>query len=179
MSKRKPLVHFTSNNGESVPKRFKQTKLHFGISTIFLKDSPFVHKSPILGTSTAESSIQTQLDLGQQKHRTCICNSCGMAYNLSNSEDYQLHHYFHVNTQYARCLHFNDCLSGYSLILHSGNTLFHVNFHSPPSQIMKAKLLWEYLQSDHGFVHQNFDADRLQLFGFLDRNVNKVNYFLS
>ena len=174
MSRSKHLIHSTSNDNHFVPKRFKQTKLHFGVSTIFVKKSPFVQKSSTSGTYTAESSIQTQLDLGQQNHRFFVCNSCGMVYIKSNTDDYQNHNSFHTNTEYASCLHLKHWLVKYSLISHDGNSIFHVHIHSPPSQIMRARLLWEYLQSDHGFALEDFDPDQLQLFGFLDKSVNKV-----
>ena len=94
MAKRNHLDHFLSNDEESVPKRFRQAKLHFGVNTIFVKEPRLLHKSTF-STSSDDSSIQTQLDLGQQKHCICICYTCGMAYNMSNCDDSRYHNSFH------------------------------------------------------------------------------------
>eukprot|EP00800_Vazella_pourtalesii_P020074 TRINITY_DN6988_c0_g1_i3.p1 TRINITY_DN6988_c0_g1~~TRINITY_DN6988_c0_g1_i3.p1 ORF type:complete len:225 (+),score=-9.36 TRINITY_DN6988_c0_g1_i3:87-677(+) len=97
-----------------------------------------------------------------------------MAYNMSNCDDSRYHNSFHTNTQYASCLRLDRCLGSCSLVTYHNDAIFHLNFHSSLSLKMRAKLLWEYLQLDHGFVFQDFDPDKFQLFGFLDTNVNKI-----
>ena len=171
------------------PKLYKQTSLHFGSSN-FSKITDGKHIPRLIGTHHRKckttkrnhdsiTKIQTLLDLGQKELGFSICLKCGMAFNSANSNDSQMHNKLHTHLCYPSCLH----ISGFSeedLISHLDFKIIRVTKHSSTKLLGRARLLWEYLQSEHGFVvkYLDFATSDMQLFICIHEEMSKVFYLM-
>ncbi|KAI6646368.1 hypothetical protein LOD99_9239 [Oopsacas minuta] len=180
MSKRLSHMSDRIDDYTSLTKRLKQSRLNFGTSTLFpqsnraLSQSMKQCKKHQGDFQQADSTFQTHIDLGQKKLAYSICLACGMAYNSANSLDLQFHKSYHPADPYSYCLS-SFCSVRNSVISHCDNSIFQISIHSSSRLIQRAKLLWEYLQSDHGFAERNFDLSysKMQLYAFLNKDINK------
>ena len=175
--------------GKIPPPRYKQTQLHFGISNIQIISAnrqtrnflgSHVQKSRISQRiKNSVSKFQTHLDLGQKELAFSICFKCGMVYNSANSDDWRTHDTLHSLACYPSCLHLSGFIEG-TVTSSPDFKIIRIMKHSPPRLLKRARLLWEYLQSDHGFVLQylDFANSDMQLYIYIHEEKSKVSILL-
>ena len=165
---------------------YKQTQLHFGISN-FQKIHESKQLPSIIGThirkyrgskriQNSVSKCQTHLDLGQKELIFSICPKCGMVYNSTNSDDWKLHNTLHPHVCYPSCLHIGRFIEDDLVSPFINSKIIRITKNSNTRQLRRARLLWDYLQSDHGFVVQFLDFARsdMQLYICIHEENSKV-----